>query len=256
MIYFPEKVDINGIKIISGNFEELPDFIKNILLRNGPTLIVTLNIDFLRIAEKNQYFKEICQNASAVFPDGMPVTWLARLKSGKKMKRITGFDLFSSILDASEKEEIRIAVLGSEEDKLNKTEEFLKKTHPGIRIVRTISPPPGFENDTQLNEFVIKELRISSPDILLAALGCPRQEIWLRENMEKVGASINIGVGGIFDIISGEKKRAPRFLQRAGLEWLWRLSLEPGRLFSRYIIKDLPFFIWLMFKILFRRDKR
>ncbi len=216
-------------------------------------MIITFNLDFYLNASINPEFKNICQSSGFVFPDGFGITKLLKLKYGITVNRITGNDLFILLLELANKNRLKAAFAGSTNKTLAKLRNKIQINYPDLIICETESPPLNFEKDPIVNNSVIEKLKDSKPDILFLALGSPRQEIWLAENKERIGAKINIGVGAAFDYYSGTKKRSPEFLQKTGLEWTWRLFNEPGRLFRRYIIRDLPFFIKEYFKIKFSR---
>ena len=235
---YVNEIKINNIKTIGLLKEELV----TILSLGKTSLLITFNLDFLRISYENEKFKEVCKNAKLVLADGIGVTLLLKLKYGKSITRITGNDIFKLLLEIANDKKLKLALVGSSQKSLDMLRTKLQKIFTNILLI-TISPPLLFETqETDKNE-VIDELKSFKPDILIAALGCPRQELWLAENMKTINATINVGVGAALDFYSGIKKRAPVFLQKIGLEWLWRLVNEPKRLFRRYVINDLPFFI-------------
>jgi len=235
---YVNEIKINNIKTIGLLKEELV----TILSLGKTSLLITFNLDFLRISYENEKFKEVCKNAKLVLADGIGVTLLLKLKYGKSITRITGNDIFKLLLEIANDKKLKLALVGSSQKSLDMLRTKLQKIFTNILLI-TISPPLLFETQETDNNEVIDELKSFKPDILIAALGCPRQELWLAENMKTINATINVGVGAALDFYSGIKKRAPVFLQKIGLEWLWRLVNEPKRLFRRYVINDLPFFI-------------
>ncbi len=237
------KYELNDIEISTHPKLFVFEKIKSLIDLNKSSLIVTFNLDNLRISTINENFKNVCSQADIVVPDGIGVTSLLRIKHGVKSRRITGNDLFQFILSLSQFENLKYAFIGSTVNVLKIMESSITLNYPCIKEKLFYSPPIKFEESEKENKTLIDALLCFKPDILFLALGCPRQEIWLYENMNKIGAKINIGVGATFDFYSGIKKRAPVFLQKIGLEWLWRLMSEPTRLFQRYLIDDLPFFL-------------
>lgn len=234
---------LNDINICGGPRDEIITRIYDFLEGNDPSLIVTFNLDFLRISEENDKFKEVCMKSNLVVADGVGITTLIKLKYGHKIERITGNDLFRFILEVSKNKKIKYAFVGSSEEVLFKLKSKILGDYASITSAFFYSPPYMFEKSKEENNKLIKQLKQFMPNVLFLALGCPRQEIWLYENMKSIGAKINIGVGAAFDFYSGYKKRAPFFVQRIGLEWIWRLITEPRRLFGRYILKDIPVFV-------------
>lgn len=242
---------LDSLSIISSEPEEIRLLLKS-QLANGsePYQIVTFNLDFYRIASQNKRFYRLCKEAGLIVPDGFGVTSLLKLKYGKSINRITGTDMFRFILEQSKETVLRVALVGSSEEVLNSLSKKLKSAYPKLIISCRISPAFNFEKNNEENEKIIQEIKRSSPDVLFLALGCPRQEFWLAENKEKIGAKINIGIGSVFDTYSGLKKRAPLVFQKYGFEWFYRLISEPKRLSRRYIINDIPFYIKQVLRIL------
>ena len=250
-----EVFTINNIRINSLGQTELKNVLRKVLSEeNNPQIIITLNLDFLRIAGKNTDFLHVCNNSLWNLPDGSGVTTLLTIKYSQRVERITGNDLFPMLLDIADQQLYKVALLGSSDIVLSKVKNLISKKYQKIaENLLCISPPLNFEKDPELNFKIVNDVMDFKPDIVFAALGCPRQELWLWENMNKFGSKINVGVGAVFDFYSGVKKRSPVFFQKIHTEWLWRLLNEPGRLFKRYIILDLPFFVKVSIKILFTR---
>ena len=250
-----EVFALNNIKINSFSKIKLGNALKEILSgQKNPQLIITLNLDFLRIAEKNMDFLHVCNNSLWNLPDGNGITTLLKIKYSQNAERITGNDLFPMLLDIANQQLYKVALIGSSDIVLSKVKDLISKKYQKIaENLLCISPPLNFEKDPKLNSKIVNEVTEFKPDIVFAALGCPRQELWLWENMNQFKSKINVGVGAVFDFYSGVKKRSPVLFQKMYMEWFWRLLNEPGRLFKRYIILDMPFFIKVSIKILFTR---
>lgn len=244
--------ELDGMRIVSSNKKEMSDHFNNLLISGKQSLIVTFNLDFYRIASENEAFYQLCKNADTLLPDGIGVVNLIKSKYKADVNRITGNDVFEIILELSKENPLSVAFLGSTPSVLTRLIERIQKEYPRIKISAAISPPFLFEKHNTLNEDVIDKLKAAKPDVLFVALGCPRQELWLQENMHSIGAKINVGVGAVFDFYSGNKKRSPIFFQKLSLEWLWRVLNEPVRLSERYLLKDIPFYIRKRFLI--KRD--
>ena len=217
---------------------------KRLNKKNEPRLITTFNLDFLRLTDCDLEFNEICNNSLYNLPDGFGITSLIRLKYGESINRITGNDIFPLLLDIANKNEYKIAIVGGSTEVSKKVEQkILENFNFKKDRLLCISPSNNFEQNNNENATIIAKVSAFKPNILFAALGCPRQEKWLYKNMNLFGSQVNIGIGATLDYYSGKKKRSPRIMQEIGLEWLWRLINEPTRLFSRYIFKDIPFII-------------
>lgn len=249
-----ETYELNAIRIESPEIHILESRLSNFLKKNGTTHhIITLNTDFLRLTYIDELFKSICQNSNLVVPDGVGITTLIRWKYRRKIKRITGSNLFEACLKMANVHSLKVALIGSEATTLSRLNELIMRKWPHA-LIKSISPEMNFEDSREINLAVIEEMKRFKPDILMVAFGCPRQEKWIHSNKDLIGAKINIGVGGVFDFISGTKKRAPELIQKIGLEWIWRLSFEPKRLSSRYLLYDLPFFLKIFFKVLLKKE--
>ena len=210
-----------------------------------------MNLDSLRKSSKNRVYREICENTQIIIPDSIGVTTLIFLKYLKRVIRLTGNEKFEILLDIADSKKLSIALIGASEEVLAKTKSKIAENYQNLKIVSAVSPPFDFEKEKEVNDRIVESVRSAHPDILFVALGCPKQEIWIAENMHSIGANINIGLGAVFDFYSGEKSRAPSIMQKAGLEWVWRLFSEPKRLFKRYLIEGAGYYIYSIFRITF-----
>lgn len=201
-----------------------------------------LNVHMVYEHHRNQTFKNVLNDATFVVTDGMPVVMSLKLFRNIKQERIAGNDVMFSLIDKAEKQSLKIFLIGSTTDVLDKVSSIL--TNRGITH-RTYSPPflpiDDFDFDHQAQ--LINEYR---PDLVLVGLGCPKQEIWMHRMCTKVQMPM-FGVGGAFLLFAGIDKRAPKWMRNLSLEWFYRLLLEPKRLFKRYLTTN-SYFIWLMLK--------
>lgn len=248
-----ETFILNEIKISS--FHKMED-VKKTLLKflecKSSQQIVTFNLDFLRNSCIDKNFQKVCQNASLVLPDGFGITSLIKIKYGINIKRITGNDIVNLVFNSTEFQNFRVAVIGSTTEVQNKI--ILKLQSQNVDLSKYLfeAPPLHFEYNKKTNNDLVNKIKNFKPDIIFLALGSPRQEYWLNSTNNFLDSKINIGVGAALDYYSGHYKRAPIIFQRFGLEWFWRLINEPKRLYKRYIIYDIPFYIKYFFKILTR----
>lgn len=249
--------EINKIYIHSFSLEELIQNLSDILSSpQKPQIITTFNLDFLRITEQDNDFMNVCKNSLWNLPDGNGITSLIRLKYKKKIQRITGNDIFPILLKIANDNKYRIALIGSTDDVLEIVREKLEKNYNKmIDNLLLLSPPINFEKVHHKNDEIVNKIIFFQPDIVLAAMGCPRQEIWLSNHMDKFNSKINLGVGAVFDYYSGIKRRSPLTFQKLGMEWIWRLVNEPKRLIVRYLWLDLPFYIKLSIYISINKVK-
>ena len=201
--------------------------------------VVTINPEMIQKAHKNKDFSNIIDNAEMVVPDGVGV--LLGLKIlGHKVSRIAGVDFAKALLYKAANNGKKVALIGAKEDIINKACENLKSEIPNLDIV--YSHNGYFEKD----EDIIPEIIESKPDLVLVALGSPKQEFFINELKKNLSDAIMIGLGGSFDVWSGVVKRAPKIYQMLGLEWLYRTLKEPAR-FKR-IFPVLPLFVLKVIK--------
>lgn len=190
-------------------------------------------------------FKSIVNGADLVVPDGKPLVWGLRCLGLKSASQVRGADFLLAICRESEKRNISIALYGGSEDSLRDFKTFLRIRYPALEISSAISPPYRPLTVDEDRECV-REISSSGAKILFTGIGCPKQEIWMARHKDKLPC-VMIGVGAAFDFFSGRQKHAPRWMQMAGLEWLFRLASDPKRLWKRYL-KHNPRFIWYFSK--------
>jgi N-acetylglucosaminyldiphosphoundecaprenol N-acetyl-beta-D-mannosaminyltransferase len=191
-----------------------------------------------------------------ILPDGVSITSLIKLKYKKRVLRITGNDLFKLILDITNAIPLKIAFVGSTNEVIEKLKNKVSKDYPGCKIVAAISPSYYFENKEEENNAVLQQLINAKPDVLFLALRNPRTEFWLDKYKDQIGSKLNIGIGAAFDFYTGHKKRSPEIFQKLALEWAWRLFQEPKRLYKRYLIEGIPFYIKKSLQIILKNDNR
>jgi N-acetylglucosaminyldiphosphoundecaprenol N-acetyl-beta-D-mannosaminyltransferase len=189
-------------------------------------------------------FAKIVNEADLVTPDGMPLVWALRALGSETASRVYGPTLTLDVCEAAAKERIDIALYGGTTESLVAFTEFLKNRFPTISIVCQISPPFRSLSEDEDAEYT-RTIVQSGAKILFVGVGCPRQEIWIAEHREKIPA-VMLGVGAAFDFHSGRVRQSPQWMQKIGLEWLFRLIMEPKRLWKRYF-KHNPRFLLLFF---------
>lgn len=241
------KVNICNVKIDNISMQDAINIIGGLVEDGGQYYAVAPNVDHIIILQKDSEFRETYDGASLTLPDGIPLLWAARFLGTPLKERISGSDLFPELCAFAAERGYKLFFLGGRPDAGSKAADVLRGKHPGIQIVGIYSPPFGFENDAAENRKIIQMISDAKPDILFVGLGAPKQEKWIYKYKDKCHVPVSIGIGVSFEFVSGTVKRAPLWMQRAGLEWLWRLMMEPKRLWRRYLIDDMKFF-WLVFK--------
>lgn len=201
--------------------------------------VVTANVDFTTQAYADADLKKTVFFADRVVCDGMPLVWLSRWFGYPLRERVAGSDLVPLLLASCGREGHAVYFLGSDLATLAEAKVIVEQRYPGLKVAGIDSPPMGAVIEWD-NEALCARMRASGADLLLVCLGCPKQERWICAHHSETGIALSIGVGASLDFITGKQKRAPRWMQRTGMEWLWRMSSSPQRLAARYG-KDLLF---------------
>ncbi len=215
--------------------------------------VVTPNLDILRRCRRDLQFATLVSESDLVVADGMPLVWASRLQGTPLPERVAGSDLISSLSIAAAKRGRSIFLLGGDPGAAAGAAEILRQRAPGLNVTGTYVPPYGFETKTEEMSKLIVALTEAKPDIIWVALGSPKQEILINRIRPMLPESWWLGVGISFSFLTGEVKRAPRWLQVIGLEWLHRVFQEPKRLFRRYFVDGIPFAASLMCSALANR---
>ncbi len=227
---------------VIGMDDAIADAVAHVNARK-PGYYITPNVDFIAQAYNNESLKDILFHADRVVCDGMPLVWLSRYFKPQLPERVAGSDMVFRLFDEAKTHGWKVYFLGSDEQTLARTSEILQKDYPGIQIVGTFSPPYG-SVDSWPNEQILKDLKQAKPDLLLVAVGCPKQEYWISRYYKESEVPLSIGIGASLDFICGKQTRAPKIVQTIGMEWMWRLLTDPKRLLKRYI-KDFYYLILL-----------
>jgi exopolysaccharide biosynthesis WecB/TagA/CpsF family protein len=245
-----------GVVFDPVTFAEALERIDDMVATRQPHYIATANVDFLAQARRDTELRRILLDAHLVLCDGTPLVWASRLLGRPLPERVAGSDLVPELLRLAARKNYRLFFLGATPEAGAQAMANVRTLFPNIEITH-YSPP--FRPLAGMNHHEIrKRIRAAQPDLLLVAFGCPKAEKWMAMNYQLLGVPVIMGVGGTIDFLAGRLKRAPRWMQRAGLEWVFRLFQEPRRLFRRYAM-DLWYFGWAMTVQLWRvkiRDRR
>lgn len=197
-----------------------------------------VNSDCLNLACRDREYREATNESELVLPDGIGLRLGCRLLGTQLAGNVNGTDLFPRLCERAANLGLSLYLLGAREGVAAEAAERLKAAYPGLRIA-------GSHHGYFLPEedgAVVERINRAQPDLVFVAMGAPRQEVWLRRNTPGLTAPVGLGVGGLFDFYSGRVRRAPVWCQEIGMEWLWRLLQEPGRLWRRYLVGN-PLFI-------------
>lgn len=228
------SVAVLGVPFDNVTMDEAVDWMEQTINQRGFHQVATANVDFLMHAIRDKELQAILCSCDMVVPDGMPILWAARLMGVQLKERVSGVDLVPRLAQLSAARGYGIYLLGAEDQIARRAAESLKERFPGVRIVGRYSPPVGPLEDMD-HEGILRRIERTRPDILLVAMGNPKQEKWLAMHRDRLRVPICMGVGGTLDLLAGALSRAPKWMQNSGLEWLHRTSQEPGRLAKRYL---------------------
>ena len=234
----PKKVTILGVPVDVITMGEAVARIDGFIEKRTPVLVATANAEMLMRATHDGALRRILQGAAMVTPDGAGTVWAAHHLGHAMPERVAGYDMVQELMREAPAKHRRIFFFGSAPGVADKAKAKAEQLYPGIEIVGTRN---GFFTAAD-EPAIIEEIKAAHPDILLAALGVPKQEKWLAKHLGELSVPVAIGVGGTFDVMAGVMKRAPRWMQRAKLEWLFRGMMQPqraGRLLAlpRFVLK-------------------
>lgn len=227
--------------------------LRDVLLHRGtrpPLTVVGPNAHLVNIAERDERFAGAMRSADLAVPDGISVVLASRLLGAPVPERVTGGDLMEAMCAEAAKCGLHVFLLGGPTGAATLAACNLGRRYPGLKICGTYCPPPGFEKDPAELERMRAAISSEAPDLLFVAFGAPKQEIWMSENQPFLPVGVMVAVGAAFERLAGLRRRAPRWMQRAGLEWFFRLMLEPRRLWRRYLIGNCSFALLVLRQVL------
>ena len=209
--------------------------------QNVPIQIMGPNAQLVSLAESNEKFAEALQAAHLCVPDGISIVLASRLLGRPVPERVTGGELMEQLCAAAARHGFSVFFLGGLPGAAAMAATQLQQRYPGLRVVATYCPLPGFEHNPEELNLIRRMLRQTAPDLLCVAFGAPKQEIWMRENCPDLPIGAVIAVGAALDTQAGLRRRAPRWTHLIGMEWLYRFAREPRRLWRRYLFGNTKF---------------
>ena len=212
-------------------------------------IIVTANASHLCMMRRDDGLREACQAADLAVADGMSVVWALKLLGRPVSERIAGIDLMTQLLEAGSAAGLGVYFLGARPEVVRAVERICHERYPGLRVV---GARDGYFTAAD-HEAIVEDIRARRPDYLFVGMPSPFKETFCQRHRERLQVPVIIGVGGSFDVIAGVISRAPKAVQRLGLEWAWRLMMEPRKLWKRYLTTNSEF-IWLVLREWLRRQ--
>jgi len=241
-----EIARVAGMPVYRGSVKEAVALLSD-AVSSGKKMQVVFAYSYSAVLySKNHEFKIAVDSARLVLADGKPFIW-ASLLTGKPIKeKASGSDFMMALAQECAKKKYKIFLLGARPETLARLKDVLEKRFPGLNVAGSYSPPYG-EWTNREEEKIISAMNKSAANILFVGVSTPRQDVWVHKNLDKLAVNVSLGFGAAFDYNSGVKKRAPRWMQDAGLEWFHRLAMEPRRMWRRYLVGG-PVFAWLVVK--------
>jgi len=238
------RINVLGVGVSALNMEMALEIIEGWIERREPHYVCVTGVHGVMESQRDENLRRIHNRAGLVTPDGMPLVWLSRLKGFRHVERVYGPDLMLALCGRSAAKGYRHFFYGGAQGVPEQLAARLQERFPGLQVAGTFSPP--FRPLTpEEDDQIIQMINEAAPDIVWVGLSTPKQERWMAEHVGRLTAPVLIGVGAAFDFLTGRKPQAPRWMQRAGLEWLFRLLTEPRRLWRRYLINN-PLFVALV----------
>ncbi len=251
-------IDIDAIRMDEA-VENLRDWIDQ--PQSSCRYVVTPNVDHAVLLQENEELRNSYDDADMILADGHPIVWASRLLRQPLPERVPGSELVPKLFDACDQsfahncndgsEKLRVFLLGAATGVATKAAENMKLRWPNVETVGVYSPPMGFEKDESESNYILGRILLCRPDVVIVGLGAPKQEMWVHKYRDQIQAKTALCVGATIDFLAGEKKRAPVWMQRTGIEWLHRMCSEPKRLVKRYA-KD----AWVFPQLVLRQMRR
>lgn len=238
----PHRIRFLNTYLDNLNAAEAKEAVDRLIQTEGGHYVVTPNSDIVVKMQDDLELKSICENADLILTDGQIVVKLSRWLGNPIKERVAMTDFVWDVCDLADEKGYKIFLFGGKEDALQKAAASIQKKHPKLNIVDLYSPPFGFEKDAKQLETANQRIAQSGADILIVFLGCPKQEKVIFQNKDKYKVPVSITMGGCVDFLAGGVKRAPLWMQKAGLEWFYRFCQEPRRMFKRYFVEDIRIF--------------
>lgn len=233
------------------SMEETIEAVEAIIKEGKPTQHVVINASKVNLMEKDEKLRKIVNDCPIINADGASIVWAAKVLGVPLTERVTGIDLFLKLVEIANEKQYKIYLFGAKEEVVCKVKSIFEEKYPNLQIV-------GFRNGyfTEADEDdIVKDMQKSGADMLFVAFSSPKKEYWVHKYIKQLNIPFVMGVGGSFDVVVGVTKRAPLWMQKCGLEWVYRFIQEPGRMWKRYIIGNAKF-VLLTYKTKFKRKKK
>jgi len=250
----PEPVWIWGLPLMPLTMEQSIAAIGKSITKAQPCYLITANLNYAMVSESDPLLQSINAQAAIILADGMPLVWASRFQNRRLPERVAGADLLFRVCERAASEGWRIFLVGGAEGVAADAKTALCERYPSLQIVG-IEVPPFRALAADEEQAMLQRIRDAKPNLLLVAFGQPKGEIWIAKHYEELGVPVSIQVGASLDFAANRVRRAPRWVQRSGLEWFFRLAQEPRRLMMRYL-RNAWFVVRMVVRSIFGRRSR
>jgi N-acetylglucosaminyldiphosphoundecaprenol N-acetyl-beta-D-mannosaminyltransferase len=247
------EVRVWGLPLAPDTFDQALDRIDRLIATGEPSFFITANLNYAMLADADGRLKRLNDRAAFILADGMPLVWWSRLGSRPLPERVAGSDLIYGMCERAAKKGHRVYLLGGGPGVADEAAAALVKRYPGLQIAGTECPPFRPLSAAEEQEQCAR-VQAARPDILFVAFGQPKGELWIADNLDRLGVPVSVQVGASLDFVAGRVKRSPVWMRKTGLEWLYRLAQEPRRLAGRYL-DNVRFLFKAIFASRFRRER-
>lgn len=248
-------IRILGVRLHRLDYSGALSLFRKWVSEGGSHQVCIANVHTTVLGRDEPDFGNITSTSALATMDGRPLVWVAHLKGCKDASRVAGPDLLEKVCAVSEAEGYRHFFYGGAEGVASSLVGRLRDRYPGIQVAGVYSPPFR-ELSEQEDQSIVEMINEAKPDFLWVGLGAPKQEKWIAEHLDRLNVPVQVGVGAAFDFLSGRIKRAPIWMQGVGLEWLYRLSQDPGRLWRRYLYYNSKYVLGVIMEFVRRPDCR
>ncbi len=235
------KVNILGVGISAITMNDALSQISSWIRKGEKQYVSVCTVHTIMECQKNDIMRQAVNGASLATPDGMPLVWLGKIKNNRQVGRVYGPDLMLALCELSAQKGYTQYFYGGAEGVPKELSQTLQRRYSGLKVVGAYSPPFRPLTETEDRQ-IVEQINQANPDIIWVGLGTPKQDLWMASHRNLLNAPVIIAVGAAFDFHTGRIPQAPSWMQRVGLEWLYRLVQEPKRLWYRYLVYN-PLFI-------------
>jgi N-acetylglucosaminyldiphosphoundecaprenol N-acetyl-beta-D-mannosaminyltransferase len=248
------RVDILGISVSAITMRGATAMLEGWIRERAQGYVCITGVHGVMESQRDPDLRAIHNAAGMVTPDGVPLVWMSRLLGHPGVERVYGPDLMWEMTAISAEQGYRSYYYGGRPGTADKLKQALTQAHPGLQVVGTFCPPfrPLTPDE---DEAAVREINAARPDIVWVGLSTPKQERWMAAHLGRLSAPVLVGVGAAFDFLSGEKPQAPRWMQRNGLEWAFRMATEPRRLAGRYLRNNPAFAVRALHQLATQRRR-